>query len=248
MNSIISSFGIVLHALILAEGKYLLMEIEKPEVLGHDVSSETVSRQSPHGECLKVPFLGILPGANGATNQHPDRFWSCSQSAFLKPERATEEEFKQGNYVQFNVQMTQNTQLPFLNIIGINERYCIPPEKECNCDELMDRLLTSKASHGLEDPARKDLPTHMAMAEIRFDFNKETCQCLLRTAEKVGFQYARIIEPLALGPFCTQIKVVDSSESESSPMSLCEKPGRHPSYPPGFFQRCRAERIALSKQ
>ena len=89
---------------------------------------------------------------------------------------------------------------------------------------------------------------HMAMAEIRFDFDKETCQCLLRTAEKVGFKYARIIEPLALGAFCTQIKVVDSSESESSPISLCEKPGFHPSHRPGFFQKCKAKRIALSKE
>ena len=38
MNSIISSFGIVLHALILAEGKYLLMEIEKPEGISIHIS------------------------------------------------------------------------------------------------------------------------------------------------------------------------------------------------------------------
>ena len=31
MNSIITSFGIVLHALIVAEGKFVLIEIEKPE-------------------------------------------------------------------------------------------------------------------------------------------------------------------------------------------------------------------------
>ena len=31
MNSIITSFVIVLQALILAEGKYILIEIDKPE-------------------------------------------------------------------------------------------------------------------------------------------------------------------------------------------------------------------------
>ena len=82
--------------------------------------------------CLKVPFLGKLPGAKGTTDQHPDRFWSCSHIASLKPEQATKKEFKQGNYVQFDVQMIQNTQFPVLNIIDINERYCDPPEKECN--------------------------------------------------------------------------------------------------------------------
>jgi len=243
MNSIISSFGIVLHALILAEGKYVLIEIEKPEVLGHDASSETVSRQSPHGKCLKVPFLGKLPGANGATNQHPDRFWSCSQSASLKPEQATEEEFKQGNYVQFDVQKIQNMQLSFLNIIGINERYCIPPEKECNCDELIDRLLTSKEGHDSEDPAKKDLPMHMAIDHIQFDYNKETCQCLLRSAEKVGFEAARILDSQATTD-CRRRMIVDSNEIEFSPIVLCES---HP-YDPGFFHKCNAKRIALSKE
>ena len=38
MNSIITSVGIVLHALFLAEGKYLLMEIEEPKGKGIQIS------------------------------------------------------------------------------------------------------------------------------------------------------------------------------------------------------------------
>ena len=38
MNSIISSFGIVLHAIILAEGKYMLIDIEKQEGIKIQIS------------------------------------------------------------------------------------------------------------------------------------------------------------------------------------------------------------------
>ena len=193
--------------------------------------------------CLKVPFLGKLP--KGAGDQHPDRFWSCSQIASLSPEQATEKEFKHGNYVQFDVQIEQvnNLQLPFLNIIDINLGFCDPPEKECNCDELIDRLLTSKEGHDLEDPAKKDLPMHMAMDHIQFDYSRETCQCLLRAAEKLGFEYARILDSHVTGD-CANRRVIDSNVYESSPLFLCEVTDRRE----GFFFECEAERIAVFKE
>ena len=109
--------------------------------------------------CLKVPFLGKLPGAKGTTDQHPDRFWSCSQSASLKPEQATKKEFKQGNYVQFDVRDKFEIVKGFvLNIIDINDKYCDPPVKECTCDELMDKMLQSKEGHEI---TKKDEHTVM---------------------------------------------------------------------------------------
>ena len=268
MNSIITSIGVVLYALILAEGKYILVEIEKPEgksihiclelltytkkylglhlneniknlkflVLGRDVSSETVSRQTK-GICSQVPIINKLP--EGATNdQYPDRFWSCSQSAFLKPERATAEEFKQGNYVQFDVRDKFEIVQGFvLNIIGINDKYCDPPVKECTCDELLDKMLKSKEGHEL---TKTDEPMNKAVEEIHYVYNVETCQCMLSNAEKVGFKWASLINPqVPPNPKkCARLLPVNSNENESSPRFLCEE----------LFNECNANRIVLFKR
>ena len=103
---------------------------------------------------------------------------------------------------------------------------------------MIDRLLTSIEGHDLEDPAKKDLPMHMAVDEIQFDFSRRHCQCLLRTAEKVGFKYAAIIMPQVTGD-CAQTKTVDSKVFESSPIALCEREG--------FFETCKANRVGITK-
>jgi len=232
MNSIITSIGIVLHALFLAEGKYLLMEIEEPKVLGHDVSSETVSRQTK-GLCSKVPIINKLPAGD-----HPDRFWSCSQTAFLKPERATEKEFKQGNYVQFDVRDKFEIVKGFvLNIIDINDKYCDPPVKECTCDELMDKMLQSKEGHEI---TKEDEPMHKAVEEIHIVYNVETCQCILSNAEKVGFKWASLINPqVPPNPRkCARLLPLNSNENDASPRFLCEE----------LFNECNANRIVLFKR
>ena len=151
--------------------------------------------------CSNLPILHKLPVAKAASVQDPDRFWSCSHSAFQKPERATEKQIKQGNYVQFRIRTRDYS----LHIIDINEKYCNPPEKECTRDKLIDKMLTSKEGWNV----------------IQFDFSSDTCQFILRAAEKLGFKYATIINPQLEGE-CAEIKEVDSDskEYESSPIAL----------------------------
>ena len=81
---------------------------------------------------------------------------------------------------------------------------------------------------------------HMAMDEIHFDYSRRTCQCLLRRAEKVGFKFAVVMTAgIQVTGECAQIKSVDSKVYESSPIFLCEREG--------FFEKCKARRILLSK-
>ena len=162
---------------------------------------------------------------------------SCSQRAFQKPERATEEEFQQGNYVQFHIRDTSEIREGFaLNIIGINDKYCDPQEKQCTCDELIEKMLASKNGHDLTNPGKKDAPMHKAMDEIHFRYNKETCQCMLRNAEKVGFKWAKMINPPQAERKCARLLQVNSNEVLTR--VLCED----------FFGECRANRIVLFKR
>ena len=78
---------------------------------------------------------------------------------------------------------------------------------------------------------------HKAVEEIHYGYNVETCQCMLRNAEKVGFKYLILINPnVARG--CDGTKRVNSNEYDESPLVLCEK----------FFAHCRANRIVLFKR
>ena len=184
--------------------------------------------------CSQYPILSKLPVAKGANDQYPDRFWSCSISAYLRPESATEEAFKRGNYVQFDVRDTFEIVQGFvLNIININDNYCDPPVKECTCDELMDKMLKSKEGHEL---TKKDEPMHKAVEEIHYGYNVETCQCMIRNAAKVGFKWAKMINPPQVERKCARLLQVNSNDVLNR--VLCED----------FFDECRANRIVLFKR
>ena len=184
--------------------------------------------------CSQVSILSKLPDAKVANDQYPDRFWSCSLSAFLKPERATEKEFKQGNYVQFDVRDKFEIVQGFsLNIIDINDKYCDPPVKECTCDKLLDKMLKSKEGHEL---TKKDEPMYKAVGEINYGYNVETCQCMLRNAEKVGFKWAVLINHPQVARKCGRLLQITSNEVLNR--VLCED----------FFEECRANQIVLFKR
>ena len=196
-------------------------------ISGHDISSETVSRQG-EGICSKAPILGKSRSRAGTGAQ--DRFWTCSQTAFLKPEQLhPEKEYKEANYVHFRIH-SKSSSTGTLHIIEINDKYCNPPEKQCNRDNLLDKTLTEL----------EGLPFETQLEDIHFDYSKDTCQSILVAAEKAGFKYAALINPQVKGE-CAKIKEVDSDskEIESTPTVLCK----------GFFPtKCKAKRIALSKK
>ena len=191
---------------------------------------------SRHGKgiCAKVPILG----KSRSRVEDQDRFWSCSHSAFQHSERATEKDYKEGNYVKFRVLSQERA----LYIIEMNDRYCNPPEKECSRDNLIDKMLTAKDPSFPMDDIR--WTPDIRWNDIHFDYNSDTCQFILRAAEKLGFKYASIINRQVEGD-CADIKEVDSDskEYESSPIALCEGYKKFE----GFFLKCKAKRIALSK-
>ena len=200
---------------------------------GQDLPLEVDSRNG-NGPCLAEPGWVQLTQPK-KPKEKPDYIWTCSMASDLTDEK----ELKKGNHVIFNIRDFATPKI--LKISAIQDDYCVPAQAACTCDALIDSLLI--IDNELPD---ETLPLHKVVQKIHFKFDPTTCQCLLRRAESFKFKYAELIFSSPKGE-CAEKKLVKSTEFKSSPQFLCEGGMVDGVQVRGFFQKCKAIQIQLSK-